>query len=174
MNRTFKDLLAVGSAGERLVIKELSKITRVVDYTDYNRNKGYQQEGFDIEVFNSVNNTWERADVKTNIHNGYTFVEITNKHGHNGWLNTSSAKYIICVDIDKKQIYAYNLNDMRNHINKKKNDNTLSVKQVKDGSYGSYVPLYHKHIIKSYDDFVNYIGGGINNPSGVGVGVCDR
>lgn len=170
MKRTFKESLELGAKGEQLVINELGKSTQVKDYTNYNANKHYQQKGFDIEFFNNNTQTWDRADVKTNVLNGLTFAEMYNKHGKAGWIKTSKADYIICVDRLSGQMYYYSVNDMRNYIDRKEKDNSLKVRQVTDGSYGTWIPVNNKPLIKPYNDLINLIGPGPAGVASMGMG----
>ena len=165
MKRTFQESLAIGASGEKLVIKELSKVTQVRDYTDYKYNKGYQQKGFDIEFFNNNTQTWDRADIKTNVHSGWTKAELTKPNGNLGWAYTSKADYIICVDKDYNKIYYYSLTDLRNYLERKRKENTLKVSMTNDGYYLTSIPVDHKQLIKTYNDLVNLVGSGTTAPS---------
>jgi hypothetical protein len=169
MKRTFTESLALGAAGERLVIRELSKHTEVRDYTNYDKNKYYQKKGFDLEFYNKNTDTWDRADVKTNILNGMTFAEMTNKGGNLGWIHTTKADFIICVDNKSKEIFYYSVTDMRNYISRKEKDKTLSIRVVSDNSYGTWVPVKNVSLIKPYAHLINFIGGSVSTP-GMGVG----
>ncbi len=167
MKRTFEESLAVGSAGERLVISELRKVTEVKDLTNYDKNKGYQQKGFDISFYNHNTKTWDRADVKTNVKYGKTRVELTKPNGNLGWAYTSTADFIICVDIAYNKIYYYSMKDLRNYLEKKRSNNTLKAYQY-EGYYLTDVYLNETQLIKPYAHLINSIGIGVSTP-GMGV-----
>ena len=56
-------------------------------------------------------------DVKNNVFKGWHCVEVGKKNGSPGWLFTSSADSIYAVDYENKNIYSYDLLEMRNYIN---------------------------------------------------------
>ncbi len=108
-----------GRAGEINVVAELT--TRgysIKDYTgDYDVHKQKQVKGYDIEVFNEATQEWDRADIKTNVRNGFTYLEME-KHpsGAPGWFFTSAADSIITYDIENHKCYTYSLKEMRNYV----------------------------------------------------------
>lgn len=51
-------------------------------------------------------------DVKTNAYKDYLAVEITTSKGKPGWLYTSTAEEIYGVDLEKEEIYKYNIKEM--------------------------------------------------------------
>lgn len=107
-----------GRAGEVHVIEQLvERGIQLRDYTDYQDHKFKQKKGFDVEVFNLRTKEWDRADIKTNIRNGFTFLEVI-KHstGGLGWFYTSKADSILTYDLDNNRCYMYDLNAMRNYV----------------------------------------------------------
>lgn len=107
-----------GRAGEVNVIEQLlERGIELKDYTDYQEHKFKQKKGFDVEVFNKRTQEWDRADIKTNIRNGFTFLEVI-KHpaGTLGWFYTSKADSILTYDLDNNHCYIYDLNEMRNYV----------------------------------------------------------
>ena len=71
----FQLLLKKGQVGEVAAMTYFSNITQIKDKTDYTQNKYDQKKGFDFEYLNRKTNTWDRAEVKTNIReNNLTFL----------------------------------------------------------------------------------------------------
>lgn len=60
-------------------------------------------------------------DVKTNIFKDYHAVEIKKKNNNTGWLYETKAKEIYAVDLEKKRIFVYNIEDMIKYANKNNN-----------------------------------------------------
>ena len=140
----FQLLLKKGQVGEVAAIKYFSNITKVNDKTDYIQNKYDQKKGFDFEYLNRKTNTWDRAEVKTNIReNDLTFFELYNKHQKLGWFHTSKADIVVLYSIYTKKLYWYDLKEMRNYMQKRINENTLKYSDVKDGSIGTWLPVTH-------------------------------
>lgn len=109
-----------GRAGEIKVIEKLRQEGReLVDYTgevDFQEHKHKQFKGFDIELRNEKTNEMDRVDIKTNIRNGFTYLEIKKNTGKPGWFYTSQADSIIAYDAENNQAYIYSLRKMRNYI----------------------------------------------------------
>jgi hypothetical protein len=108
-----------GRAGEINVIAEMT--TRgytIKDYTgDFETFKQKQKKGYDIEYFNTVTNEWDRADIKTNVRNGFTFLEVEKfPSGLPGWFHTCQADKILTYDMENNKCYVYSLREMRNYV----------------------------------------------------------
>ena len=58
----------------------------------------------------------DSIDVKTNIYKDWHCVELEKKNGDPGWLYASTADKIYAVDYDNKNIYSYELEQMREHV----------------------------------------------------------
>lgn len=56
------------------------------------------------------------VDVKTNAYKDYLCVEICKNTGKDGWIFTTTAKEIYGVDLDKKEIYRYKVEDMLEYV----------------------------------------------------------
>lgn len=115
--QTFKK----GRAGEINVIEQLlERGLQLRDYTDYSTYKFKQKKGFDVELYNPRTSEWDRADIKTNVKRGFTFLEVV-KHpsGNLGWFYTSKADLILTYDLDYNHCYYYDLNAMRNYVSKR-------------------------------------------------------
>ena len=138
----FQLLLKKGQVGEVAAIKYFSNITEVNDKTDYTINKYDQKKGFDFEYLNRKTDTWDRAEVKTNIsETNLTFFELYNKHQDLGWFYTSRADIVVIYSVYTKKLYWYDLKEMRNYIQKRANDGTLKLSYPKDGSIGTWLPV---------------------------------
>lgn len=113
-----------GKAGELNVIKELIKNGyQLRDFTSYTDHKFKQKKGYDIELFNDVTKEWDRVDIKTNVREGYTYLEaIKHYSGALGWFYTSSADYILTYDIENHKGYLYKLSQMRDYVQERKGD----------------------------------------------------
>lgn len=59
------------------------------------------------------------VDVKANAKKDYLVVEIATAQ-KNGWIFTTTATEIYGVDVDKREIYRYNVSDMINYIKNNK------------------------------------------------------
>lgn len=112
------DRFKKGRAGEINVVEQLLvKGIQLQDYTDYKEHRFKQKKGYDVEIYNTDTKEWDRADIKTNIRNGFTFLEVV-KHpsGDLGWFYTSKADVIITYDLDNNHCYIYDLSKMRNYV----------------------------------------------------------
>lgn len=107
-----------GKAGEVNVIKQLIENQyQVRDFTSYTDHKFKQKKGYDIELFNEQTKEWDRIDIKTNVREGVTYLEIKKHYsGGLGWFYTSSADYILTYDIELHKGYTYKLSEMRDYI----------------------------------------------------------
>lgn len=114
----FKKSKEKGTAGETKVINYLISINiEIKDFTLYEEHKEKQKKGYDIELKNEKTGEWDRVDIKTNIKNGFLYLEDLNDHKTElGWFWTSSADFIYHYDLKQDKIYGYNLKKMRNFI----------------------------------------------------------
>lgn len=76
------------------------------------------------------------VDVKTNAYKGFLCVEIAKRDGRNGWIYSTTADEIYGVDLDNKEIYKYNVEDMQDYVQK----NMRRAKQNKFGDTILWVP----------------------------------
>ena len=148
----FQMKLSKGRIGEEAIIQALSLITEVKDVTDYTNHKDYQQKGMDFSFLNRRTGVWDRGDAKTNITEyGFTFMELYKKSGDKGWFLTSKSDYIFCYDIYKKKIYYYDLQKMRNYIEKRINEGSLKTSRIKsNGCDGVWLPVDKNPLIKEF------------------------
>jgi hypothetical protein len=110
--------LEKGQKGEVKVIEKLiSEGAQVNDYTDYTLYKHKQHKGYDIEVLNPSTKEWDRVDIKSNVKNGYLYLE-DKKKDKLGWFWTSSADSIYHYDLVEDTLYGYILKNMRNYVYK--------------------------------------------------------
>jgi hypothetical protein len=148
----FELLLKKGQVGEQAALNYFKKITEVKDRTDYNEHKFYQKKGFDFEFLNRKTQTWDRAEVKTNIReNNLTFFELYNKKLNLGWFNTSTADILVLFSVYSKKLYYCNLKEMRNYINSRIESKTINFSTVKDGSVGVWIPVHKNNLIKELE-----------------------
>ena len=145
----FKNMLAKGAKGEKVIIERLSKITEVKDLTDYSAFRTYQRKGLDFQ-FKSLKDkdVWLRGDSKANImggtedNKGVTFFEFTKGSGAEGWFLKSKSDYIFLYDVRMGRSYYYDLDKMKEHImNLPDRDSRLT--QVSDGAWGIWWPVNH-------------------------------
>ena len=145
----FELLLKKGQVGERAAIEFFNNITEVRDRTDYSENKHYQKKGFDFEFLNRKTNTWDRAEVKTNIREGnLTFLELYNKNQKLGWFYTSTADILVLFSVYTKKLYYANFKELRNYIDSRIKSNSIKMSTVKDGSIGVWLPVESSSLIK--------------------------
>ena len=148
----FELLLKKGQVGEQAALNYFKKITEVKDRTDYNEHKFYQKKGFDFEFLNRKTQTWDRAEVKTNIReNNLTFFELYNKKLNLGWFNTSTADILVLFSVYSKKLYYCNLKEMRNYINSRIESKTINFSTVKDGSVGVWIPVHKNNLNKELE-----------------------
>jgi len=69
-------------------------------------------------------------DVKTNAYMDFLALEIETSKGTPGWLYTSTAEEIYGVDLNKEEIYKYNLSEMREYAE----NNLHRIKKTRNGS----------------------------------------
>ena len=81
-------------------------------------------------------------DVKTNGYKDYLALELETSKGKPGWLYTSTAEEIYGVDLDKEEIYKYNLKEMIQYAN----DNAHRFKVTKNNSVLLWVHKENKLI----------------------------
>jgi len=81
-------------------------------------------------------------DVKTNAFKDFLALEIATSKGKPGWLYTSTAEEIYGIDLEKEEIYKYNLSEMRDYAEK----NLHRVKKTKNGSVLLWVHKENKLI----------------------------
>ena len=145
----FKNMLAKGAKGEKVIIERLSKITEVKDLTDYSAFRTYQRKGLDFQ-FKSLKDkdVWLRGDSKANImggtddNKGVTFFEVYKGTGKKGWFLTSKSDYIFIYDVKMGKSYFYDLDKMKEHILNLP-DFESRLKRVSDGAYGIWWPVNH-------------------------------
>ncbi len=148
----FELLLKKGQVGEQVALDYFKKITEVKDRTDYNEHKFYQKKGFDFEFLNRKTQTWDRAEVKTNIReNNLTFFELYNKKQDLGWFNTSTADILVLFSVYTKKLYYCNLKEMRNYIKSRIDSRSIKFSTVKDGSVGVWIPVHKNSLIKELE-----------------------
>lgn len=148
----FELLLKKGQVGEQVALRYFSKLTEVKDRTDYTQHKFYQKKGFDFEFLNRKTQTWDRAEVKTNIReNNLTFFELYNKKLELGWFNTSTADILVLFSVYSKKLYYCNLKEMRNYINSRIESKSINFSTVKDGSVGVWIPVNKNNLIIELD-----------------------
>lgn len=142
-------LLKKGQVGEQVALRYFSKITEVKDRTDYTEHKFYQKKGFDFEFLNRKTQTWDRAEVKTNIReSNLTFFELYKKNQQLGWFNTSTADILVLFSVYTKKLYYCNLKEMRNYITSRINSREIKPSTVGDGSIGVWIPVNKNSLIK--------------------------
>ena len=95
---------AKGDAGEDLVKEYLD---------EHNINYEHKTD-IDSQVNKKIDFIVEGTtmDVKTNAFKDYLALEIATSKGKPGWLYTSTAEEIYGVDLEKEEIYKYNLKEM--------------------------------------------------------------
>jgi hypothetical protein len=148
----FELLLKKGQVGEQVALRYFSKLTEVKDRTDYTQHKFYQKKGFDFEFLNRKTQTWDRAEVKTNIReNNLTFFELYKKNAELGWFNTSTADILVLFSVYSKKLYYCNLKEMRNYINSRIESKSINFSTVKDGSVGVWIPVNKNNLIIELD-----------------------
>jgi len=142
--------LKKGQVGEKKVIERLQeKEIEVKDLTNYSEYEYYQKRGIDAQLKNRKTNVWENFDVKSNIMpSGLAYIEMTKPSGDPGWLYKSKSDWIFHYCNYEKDIYFYRLDEMQNYIKSKEKNNSLKISQLKDGSYGHWMP------IKKFNKFV--------------------
>ena len=125
---------AKGDAGEELVKQYLEE-----------NNINYEHK---TDIVSQVNKKIDfvvegtTMDVKTNAFKDYLAVEIATSKGKPGWLYTSTAEEIYGVDLDKEEIYKYNLKEMIQYAN----DNAHRFKVTKNNSVLLWVHKENKLI----------------------------
>jgi hypothetical protein len=145
----FELKLRKGSVGEQVALRYFRNITEVRDRTDYTQHKFYQKKGFDFEFLNRKTQTWDRAEVKTNIReNNLTFFELYNKKLNLGWFNTSTADVLVLFSVYSKKLYYCNLKEMRNYINTRIESKSINFSTVQDGCIGVWIPVHKNALIK--------------------------
>ena len=145
----FKNMLAKGAKGEKVIIERLRKITEVKDLTDYSAFRTYQRKGLDFQ-FKSLKDqdVWLRGDSKANImggtddNKGVTFFEVYKGSGKKGWFLTSKSDYIFIYDVKTGRSYFYDLDKMKEYILNLP-DFEKRLKRVSDGAYGIWWPVNH-------------------------------
>jgi len=150
MTEKFYMSLKKGQVGEKKVIERLQeKEIEVKDLTNYSEYEYYQKRGIDAQLKNRKTNVWENFDVKSNIMpSGLAYIEMTKPSGDPGWLYKSKSDWIFHYCNYEKDIYFYRLDEMQNYIKSKEKNNSLKISQLKDGSYGHWMP------IKKFNKFV--------------------
>lgn len=125
---------AKGDAGEDLVKGYLD---------EHNINYEHKTD-IDSQVNKKIDFVVEGTtmDVKTNAFKDFLALEITTSKGKPGWLYTSTAEEIYGVDIEKEEIYKYNLEDMREYAEK----NSHRYKTTKNNSVLLWVHKENKLI----------------------------
>ena len=122
---------AKGDAGEEFVKQYcIEKGHKFIHVTD-SKN---QRSGIDFFI-NDI-----PIDVKTNIKDKRLTVEIKKKNKI-GWLYTSKAKFIFGVDLALKEIYVYNLEKMRKHV-----EENISKSYEHDNDILIKIPVFHNFI----------------------------
>ena len=125
---------AKGDAGEDLVKEYLD---------EHNINYEHKTD-IDSQVNKKIDFIVEGTtmDVKTNAFKDYLALEIATSKGKPGWLYTSTAEEIYGVDLEKEEIYKYNLKEMIQYAA----DNTHRYKVTKNNSVLLWVHKENKLI----------------------------
>lgn len=134
-----------GRRGEVAVLAELKlQGLEVKDYTnDYAINKVIQRKGFDMEIFNSDTQLWDRADVKNHVSKGQVALEMKKSNGKPGWFETSRADYIIVYDENSHAGYKYTIRDMKEYLAKTQ----VADYTTRDGAVLKYVSIEGNNFI---------------------------
>lgn len=145
---TFDIRLKKGGVGERVILERLEKAgLEPQDLTDYSKFKKFQQKGLDFTFLDKESGVRMRGDSKANIlfstryNLGMTFMELTKKDGNLGWFWSSKSDYIFIYDAIFERAFYYDLDDMRKYIRTRLDNNSLKVKQVRDGTYGAWISV---------------------------------
>lgn len=83
-------------------------------------------------------------DVKTNVYKDYLAVEVKSRTGDKGWIYTTEATFIYCIDLENKNIYRYNVKDMAGYVS----SSSVKWKTAKNGAVLMWVPREHRLIEK--------------------------
>ena len=113
---------AKGDAGEELV--KLYLDSKNINYEHKTDIVSQVNKKIDFVVEDTT------MDVKTNAYKDYLALEVETSKGKPGWLYTSTAEEIYGVDLDKEEIYKYNLSEMKEYAEK----NLHRAKKTKNGS----------------------------------------
>ena len=125
---------AKGDAGEELVEVYLDKHN--ISYEGKKDRDSQVNKKIDYIVDGTT------MDVKTNAFKDYLALEIETDKNTPGWLYTSTAEEIYGVDLEKEEIYKYNLSEMREYAEK----NTHRYKKTKKGAVLLWVHKENKLI----------------------------
>jgi len=124
---------AKGDAGEKLVEEYCKR--NALDWEDKNDYKSQVIDKIDCIVEGT------KVDVKTNMFKDYMCVELWNKRkDQEGWLYTTKAEEIYAVALDKKKIFSYNIEDMKNYVNYARD------KRAKETKHGDLVIWVHSNM----------------------------
>lgn len=131
MNRFEHDVnYRKGRAGEVNVIEQLlSRNYQIREYTDFKEHAQKQHKGYDLELYNEFTKEWDRADVKTNVRNGFTYVEVGVEGTKAGWFYLSKSDCILPYDLENNCCYIYDLKEMREYVEQRKSNWTLVGRQ---------------------------------------------
>lgn len=120
---------AKGDAGEDLV--EFFLEQKAINYE--RKNDFYSQTKLKIDfIVDGV-----AMDVKTNAFKDFLAVEIERHGGKPGWIYTTTAEEIYGVDLDKKEIYRYNVEKMKEYVESQ-------MHRAKKTKYGDLLIWVHK------------------------------
>ena len=125
---------AKGDAGEELV--KLYLDSKNINYEHKTDIVSQVNKKIDFVVEDTT------MDVKTNAYKDYLALEIETSKGKPGWLYTSTAEEIYGVDLEKEEIYKYNLSEMKEYAEK----NLHRAKKTKNGSVLIWVHKENKLI----------------------------
>ena len=120
---------AKGDAGEKLVQQYCAENN--LSWKDKNDYKSQVIDKIDCIIEDVT------VDVKTNMFMDRLCVELYTVKNGPGWLYTTTAEEIYGVDLDKKKIYSYNIDDMKSYVESNKN-------RAKKTKYGDIVIWVHK------------------------------
>lgn len=84
------------------------------------------------------------VDVKSNFYKDHLAVELWTRSNQPGWLYTTTAQEIYGVDVESKSIFRYNVNDMKQYVNK----NKIRAKKSKKGDVLMWVSVETQSIIE--------------------------
>lgn len=125
---------AKGDAGEELVKQYLEE--KKINYQHKTDRDSQVNKKIDFVVEDTT------MDVKTNAYKDYLALELETSKGKPGWLYTSTAEEIYGVDLEKEEIYRYNLSDLRDYAV----ENLHRAKKTKNGSILIWVHKENKLI----------------------------
>lgn len=148
MYRTFKDDLAIGKQGEKMVMSALEK--RGHQITDVSDKLEYQLK--DIDIIISKNGKSASIEIKNDVRSNQTgnvYIEITNENNISrngaGWFAYCDADYLCFVQTEKKQAHII----FRDELVKNCWNNRYRIANSRDTS-GYIVPIWQLKQYRTY------------------------